>query len=1016
MTKLGHMLVIWITFMLELRYANCALINTAAHDANDLAKGITRTHRIKAIVNSDTLNNISVLTKHDPTANNSLGKELPVNVQHKMHLASWNFEHVKDPFIIAVFLLAAGIAKLGFHHADFLSSTVPESCLLIIMGTIVGAIISGVVPVDEKRPELSADLFFLYLLPPIILESAYSLHDRTFYDNVGTVMIYAVLGTVLNCFLIGPSLYAVYKWGAMGDGMPRLDIIQCLVFSAIIVAVDPVAVLAIFQEVGVNNTLYFLVFGESLFNDGVTVVLYNMMKTLNVMEEITADQVILGVLQFFVVSMGGLVIGILFGALTAIVTKYTEHCRVVEPLAVFVLAYISYLMAEMVHFSGIISIICCGLTQAQYAFHNISRKSYTTVKYFSKMMSTTCDCIIFMFLGISLFKRDVLDLRHWHAGFILWTLFFCFIYRFLGVFLLTYVLNRCNRVRKIDMEEQFIMAYGGLRGAVAFSLVGILTASNLPVGHFLTTTVTLIFFTVFIQGGTIKPLVKLLRVKMEETQKLMLSEEINSHVTDHVMAGIEEITGQRGEHYFREMIEFYNRRYLKVWLQRVPVSVDEQIMKYFEKLTLRQHFEQLSGCKMIIDKYGKDEETDEHHELQAEDEFSDRKDSVDGGGDIVIEMSSLTSNDDGTESELESEFVVDQADIRRKSLFPVVITKDVEDRLNINPTAQDLRKIMVPSRRQMQFIKLDKNLKSDNSENDLLKYLQNKQLRTHRVSQAIWNQPINERPEIRDLYTLPSKSHVDPATLTNNYRRRLSLVPTVNKTPESTRRRGASVGNVLKGLDTPTRKRLKFKKRGTYSVSSDDKTETSCLCLSAEIALQTNGTKNVNFCLESPEKDDEVFSSKGPCNKPASSKYFMNSPVHHSSLKKLKPIDELPPQLSLDSAVESHRSEEKHRGGSNMTKCTSVGVRSSKAGIKSSSSSKAVRTSEKAIKFISPKNSPSFTRKRKMFIQSNTKSLEASEDAVKHEHIAMHEILSDSKLLHKSRSYSKALSVDMLDD
>lgn len=55
----------------------------------------------------------------------------------------------------------------------------------------------------------------------------------------------------------------------------------------------------------------------------------------------------------------------------------------------------------------------------------------------------------------------------------------------------------------------------------------------------------------FLQGGTIKPLVKLLRVKMEQKQKLLLGEEINSHVTDHLMAGIEEIAGQRGEHYFR---------------------------------------------------------------------------------------------------------------------------------------------------------------------------------------------------------------------------------------------------------------------------------------------------------------------------------------------------------------------------------------------------------------------------------------------------------------------------------
>lgn len=115
----------------------------------------------------------------------------------------------------------------------------------------------------------------------------------------------------------------------------------------------------------------------------------------------------------------------------------------------------------------------------------------------------------------------------------------------------------------------------------------------------------------------------------------------------------------------------------------------------------------------------------------------------------------------------------------------MVITKDVEDRLNINQTAQDLRKIMVPSRRQMQFEKLDKNLKNNNSENDLLKYLQNKQLRTHRVTQTIWNQPISESPEIRERYRSPSKN-IDPATLTYNYKRRSSLVSPVNKTLHGT--------------------------------------------------------------------------------------------------------------------------------------------------------------------------------------------------------------------------------------
>ncbi|XP_053404076.1 Na(+)/H(+) exchanger beta-like isoform X2 [Mercenaria mercenaria] len=799
---------------------------------------------------------------------------------HSMHVASWQFDRVKSPFIIAVFLISAGIAKLGFHHANFLSSKVPESCLLIILGTIVGAVLYLTLPHDdENQPTMSSDLFFLYLLPPIILESAYSLHDRTFYDNVGTVMIYAVLGTVLNCFLIGPSLYGIYKIGGMGETTFEINFVQCLVFSAVIVAVDPVAVLAIFQEIGVNNTLYFLVFGESLFNDAVTVVLYNTMKTLNLMPHITADQVIIGVVQFFVVSIGGLIVGVIWGAITAVLTKYTEHCRVVEPLAVFVLAYISYLMAEMFHFSGIISIIGCGLTQAQYAFHNISRKSHTTVKYFSKMMSATSDCVIFMFLGISLFKKDVLTPEHWDVGFIAWTLFFCLLYRFLGVFLLTFIINRGKRMRKIDMEEQFIMAYGGLRGAVAFSLIGVLSKDNLPKGVFLTTTLVVIFFTVFVQGSTIKPLVKLLRVKMEDSQKLQLYEEITSHVTDHVLAGIEEITGQRGEHYFREMLEYYNSKYIKNWLQRNPISQDEKIMQYFEKLALEQHFEQLAGCKMIIEKYGSDTNLTEDMELEPE-EIEGESEVGSIGDDIVLPIGSVHSSSEDIGSELDNELIRRQAvSRRRRALLPVPLTKDLESRLNDNPTALDIRKIMLPSRQQLNYKKLDVNLTHDDSENDLLKYLQSKQLRTRRVSQALWNQPISETPEIPEASRTRRRS-VAPVAL-NNYRRRLSLAAP-DPSSEGARRRGISSGNVLKGLDSPARRRLRFK-RGAHSLASDDLSESQNLFPLTE-SIREDEESNGESDKKS-DKTDESAKAQNNINKGALTNLFSGR-SKHGSLKR----------------------------------------------------------------------------------------------------------------------------------
>ena len=131
---------------------------------------------------------------------------------------------------------------------------------------------------------------------------------------------------------------------------------------------DPVAVLAIFEEIHVNIGLYFLVFGESLFNDGVTVVLYNTMKTLANSSTVGVYQILMALLSFFCVVLGnfnrtvdmngpllipecvtgGALIGLLNGLLASLITRFTKHVRVVEPLIIFSTSYFAFLLAECV--------------------------------------------------------------------------------------------------------------------------------------------------------------------------------------------------------------------------------------------------------------------------------------------------------------------------------------------------------------------------------------------------------------------------------------------------------------------------------------------------------------------------------------------------------------------------------------------------------------------------------------------------------------------------------------------
>ena len=316
-----------------------------------------------------------------------------------------------------------------------------------------------------------------------------------------------------------------------------------LTYSSILAAVDPVAVLAIFQDIGVNMSLYFLVFGESLLNDGVTVVLYNTMISLSEAGKgenghIDHTQYFLAVLSFFTVVFGGLTVGVIIGMLSSFIVKFARHARVIEPLIIFVMSYLAYILAETLHWSGIISLIGCGIAQKRYAFLNLSKKSYTTVKYGIRTLATFSDCIIFLYLGIVTISKE----HQWHWELIAWTLILCTLFRFVSVTTLTALLNT-TRVKKISFKEQFIIGYGGLRGAVGFSLATVISDDNPFKNIFLTATLVVVYFTVFIQGSTIKFFVQKLNIKTKKEKAKHIFDDINERTTDLVMAGIESILG-----------------------------------------------------------------------------------------------------------------------------------------------------------------------------------------------------------------------------------------------------------------------------------------------------------------------------------------------------------------------------------------------------------------------------------------------------------------------------------------
>ncbi|XP_027756220.1 sodium/hydrogen exchanger 4-like, partial [Empidonax traillii] len=480
----------------------------------------------------------------------------------------------------------------GFHIYHRLPRLMPESCILIAIGALVGAIIFA--SHHKSPPVMNSSIYFLYLLPPIILEEGYFMPTRPFFENFGSILWWSVMGSLLNSFGIGLSLYGICQIKAFG--LTDVNLLQNLLFGSMISAVDPVAALVVFEEASVNEQLYMMIFGESLLNDGITVVLYNIFIAFTQMhryEEIESIDVFAGFARFFVVGLGGVLFGIVFGFVSAFMTRFTHNVSAIEPLLVFMFSYLSYLSAETLYISGILAMTACAVTMKKYVEENVSQNSYTTIKYFMKMLSSISETLIFVFMGVSTVGKN----HEWNWAFICFTLLFCLIWRTLSVFALFYISNKF-RTYPFTVKDQLIISYSGLRGASSFSLAFLLPVNLFPRRNlFITATLVVIYFTVFIQGITIGPLVRYLDVK-KTNKKESINEEIHVRLMDHLKAGIEDICGHWSHYQLRDKFKKFDNKYLKKILIREH-QPKSSLVSLYKKMEIKLAIEMAeSGMKI----------------------------------------------------------------------------------------------------------------------------------------------------------------------------------------------------------------------------------------------------------------------------------------------------------------------------------------------------------------------------------------------------------------------------------
>ncbi|KAF9458708.1 Sodium/hydrogen exchanger family-domain-containing protein [Collybia nuda] len=396
---------------------------------------------------------------------------------------------------------------------------VHETLVSIFAGMAVGLIVR-LAPGTMIREMLTFKhtLFFNLLLPPIILNSGYELKQENFFRNFGSIIIFAFFGTFISAVGVGVLVY-IYSF----LGLESLDItlLECLTFGSTLSATDPVTILAIFNQYKVDPKLYSVIFGESLLNDAVSIVMYQTLSQFHG-TEVYLQSIFIGIGIFLLSFSVSMALGVAFGLGMSLLLKHSSLHRYpsIESCLIPLSAYTCYFFSNGLNMSGIVSLLFCGITLKHYAYHTMSYKTQRATKYIFSTLARLSENFIFIYLGIALFTSAPTSepvTSYVKPLFITITTVAVIFTRYVAVFPLSEAINlfhkhaRGQRTEELPHSYQMMLFWAGLRGAVGVALAAGFQGRNAQILR--TTVLVVVVLTVLIFGGTTARMLEVLGIR-----------------------------------------------------------------------------------------------------------------------------------------------------------------------------------------------------------------------------------------------------------------------------------------------------------------------------------------------------------------------------------------------------------------------------------------------------------------------------------------------------------------------
>ena len=329
---------------------------------------------------------------------------------------------------------------------------VPLTVLLVVIGLAAGVIGDAVGVEQPLRGEAFEHVLVFIFLPVLVFEAALGLNVRAFARNLVPITVLAIPALLISAAVVAAGIHLVLG----------ISLVVALLFGALISATDPVAVVAVFRSLGVPERLLTIVESESLLNDGVTIVLFEILLAIALGETVSVAQ---GIWDFVLVFFGGAAIGALVGLVAAFLLPWLD--RLLAATLSVAVAYGAFVLAQNVlGFSGVTAGVGAGLVLAAFAPSRASSDVRELWEQLWEMLGYVANALLFLLIGLAIEPELLVE----NAGAIALAVVLVLVARVAGVVPLISLLERLSNTERVGRRNEAVMIWGGLRGGVALAL------------------------------------------------------------------------------------------------------------------------------------------------------------------------------------------------------------------------------------------------------------------------------------------------------------------------------------------------------------------------------------------------------------------------------------------------------------------------------------------------------------------------------------------------------------------